>query len=53
MSYKYMLHSSQEVIYIGKILTNALRALVNNPFKKDFMGKEKKLYAYIYIFLKK
>ena len=25
------------------MLTNALKALVNNPFKKKFMGKEKKI----------
>ena len=28
-------------IYYGKILTNVIRALVNNPFKESFYGKRK------------
>jgi len=28
--------------YLRKMLTDALNAIVNNPFKESFMGKEKK-----------
>lgn len=30
------------IIIIRKMLVDALKAIVNNPFKKRFMGKEKK-----------
>ena len=29
-------------IKLGKMLIDAFRAMVNNPFKKSFMGKRKK-----------
>lgn len=30
------------IIIIREMLVDALKAIVNNPFKKRFMGKEKK-----------
>ena len=32
------------------MLTNVLMALVNNPFKKKFMGKEKKIINVLTVF---
>ena len=29
-------------LYWREMLTDALRAMVNNPFKENFIGKEKK-----------
>ena len=30
-------------IYLREMLTNVLRALINNPFKESFYGKRKKV----------
>ena len=41
-------------IYIWEMLTNAFRALINNPFKESFYRKKKAIYvlAIFFFFIK-
>ena len=43
ISLLYVFLTLYRVIDFREILTDALRVIVNNPFKEVFMGKEKKI----------
>ena len=46
ISLLYVFLTLYRVIDFREILTDALRVIVNNPFKEVFMGKEKKILIF-------